>query len=220
MSLALAHRAAAAPPLDAPGFGRLLHDAAGLPEALVRHGLVILRGQAASARDVAASLGPFQRDSSAETGWRHGAGAEGRLARFLVAEGGEGVMDFADQRAAHDGLGPWLQERIAVLELRPSGLPLVALDAASGRRSLLLGEGVVAGLPASEAAALRDRLELASTDPGVVLRHAWRPGDVLAWDNHGVRYRAPGLGRPRIWAVAGPAPMAARDLATAWVSAG
>jgi len=140
-----------------------------VPEAVARHGLVILRGQAVSAREVAASLGPFQRDSSTETGWRHGARGDGRLARFPVAEGGEGVTDVADQRAAHDGLGPWLRERIAVLEWRPSGLPPVILDAESGRWSLLPGEGVIAGPPAGEAAALRDRLDLASTDPVVVL---------------------------------------------------
>lgn len=219
MSLALAWRAE--PPAQRPraGFGRLVREAAVLPEALARHGLAILRGQAASARDIAAALGPFRREASPDTGWRHGA-AEGRLARFLVAEGGEGVMDFADQEAAHDALGGWLQDRIAFLALHPSGLPLVTLDPASGRRALLLGEGVIAGLPAGEAAALRDRLEAASTDPGLVLRHAWRPGDVLAWDNRRVRHRAPVLGRPRVWAVAGAAPIGARDLATAWVSAG
>ncbi len=219
MSLAYRHsQAPALPPGEAP-FGRITQETDALPAAVARHGLVILRGQAASARDIAARLGAVQREASAETGWRHGA-AGGQLARFLVAEGGEGVMDLADQAAAHEQLGAWLQARIAVLEWRPSGLPLVTLDAKTDRRALLLDNGVIAGLPVGEAAALRDRLEAVSTDPGVVLRHAWRPGDVLVWDNHRVRYRAPNLGRPRVWAVSGTGPVGARDLATAWVSAG
>ena len=61
-----------------------------------------------------------------------------------------------------------------------------------GRRSLLIGAtaGEVVGLPPGEGRALLDRLLAWSTQPRFVLRHRWRKGDLVVWDNTGMLHRA------------------------------
>lgn len=61
-----------------------------------------------------------------------------------------------------------------------------------GRRSLLIGAtaGEVVGMPADEGRALLDRLLDWSTGPRFVLRHRWRRGDLVIWDNTGLLHRA------------------------------
>jgi alpha-ketoglutarate-dependent taurine dioxygenase len=61
----------------------------------------------------------------------------------------------------------------------------------NGRRSLLLGATAdeVVGWPAEEGRALLDRLLAWSTRPEFVLRHQWRPGDLVIWDNTGMLHR-------------------------------
>lgn len=62
----------------------------------------------------------------------------------------------------------------------------------SGRKSLLVGAtaGEVAGRPAEEGRALLDRLLGWSTQPRFTLRHQWRQGDLVIWDNTGMLHRA------------------------------
>ncbi len=62
----------------------------------------------------------------------------------------------------------------------------------SGRRSLLIGAtaGEVAGRPAEEGRALLDRLLDWATQPRFTIRHRWRPGDLVIWDNTGMLHRA------------------------------
>ncbi|CAI7979955.1 Taurine catabolism dioxygenase TauD [Frankia sp. Hr75.2] len=62
----------------------------------------------------------------------------------------------------------------------------------TGRKSLLLGAtaGEVVGLPADEGRALLERLLDWSTQPRFVLRHRWRAGDLVIWDNTGMLHRA------------------------------
>ncbi len=62
----------------------------------------------------------------------------------------------------------------------------------SGRKSLLVGAtaGEVVGRPADEGRALLDRLLEWSTQPQFTLRHQWRQGDLVIWDNTGMLHRA------------------------------
>ena len=61
-----------------------------------------------------------------------------------------------------------------------------------GRSSLLLGATAaeVVGWPADTGAALLDHLLEWSTQPQFVLRHHWRRGDLVIWDNTGMLHRA------------------------------
>ncbi len=62
----------------------------------------------------------------------------------------------------------------------------------NGRKSMLLGStaGEVVGWPYDEGRALLDRLLEWSTQPRFVLRHHWRRGDLVVWDNTGMLHRA------------------------------
>ncbi len=61
-----------------------------------------------------------------------------------------------------------------------------------GRKSLLLGATAseIVDWPAAEGAALLDRLLQWATQPQFVLRHQWRPGDLVIWDNTGMLHHA------------------------------
>lgn len=69
--------------------------------------------------------------------------------------------------------------------------PLV-LTRGNGRRSLLLGAtaGQVVGRPLDEGRELLDRLLTWATQPQFTLRHRWRRGDLVVWDNPGMLHRA------------------------------
>ena len=69
---------------------------------------------------------------------------------------------------------------------------LLATDPLSGRPCLLLGRRLnsgVAGLDEAASQALLDRIWAQLDDPALVLRHAWRPGDVVFWGNLSVMHR-------------------------------
>lgn len=63
---------------------------------------------------------------------------------------------------------------------------------ANGRRSLLLGATAaeVVGWSHELSRALLDRLLDFSTQPQFTLRHTWRTGDLVIWDNTGMLHRA------------------------------
>lgn len=106
--------------------------------------------------------------------------------------------------------------------------PVVRLDPATGQRSLFVNEGTTTrllGAPEDEATRLLARLLAAATDPAVVLRHRWRPGDLLLWDNalllHRVEATAPGeVIRLHRSAVSGERPVGPISVAQPWVVAG
>lgn len=62
----------------------------------------------------------------------------------------------------------------------------------NGRRSMLLGAtaGHIVGWPEDRGRALLDRLLDWSTQPRFALRHHWRRGDLVLWDNTGMLHRA------------------------------
>jgi alpha-ketoglutarate-dependent taurine dioxygenase len=61
-----------------------------------------------------------------------------------------------------------------------------------GRRSMLVGSTTdhVVGMDPDEGRALLDRLLEWSTRPEFVVRHHWRVGDLVVWDNTGMLHRA------------------------------
>ncbi|MFN2536895.1 MAG: TauD/TfdA dioxygenase family protein [Mycobacteriales bacterium] len=86
---------------------------------------------------------------------------------------------------------PTAEERAAWDRVPAKEHPLV-WRRKDGRRSLLIGAtaGEVVGMPADEGRALLDRLLDAATQPELVLRHHWRRGDLVIWDNTGMLHRA------------------------------
>jgi taurine dioxygenase len=70
--------------------------------------------------------------------------------------------------------------------------PLVRTNPRSGRKALLLGRrhnAYVVGLELSESEALLDRLWAHAAEPRFTMRHQWRVGDVLMWNNLAVMHR-------------------------------
>jgi alpha-ketoglutarate-dependent taurine dioxygenase len=61
-----------------------------------------------------------------------------------------------------------------------------------GRKSLVIGAtaGSVVGRPDDEGRVFLDRLLDWATQPQFVLRHRWRRGDLVVWDNTGMLHRA------------------------------
>ncbi|MBY8862304.1 TauD/TfdA family dioxygenase [Nocardia sp. CA2R105] len=62
----------------------------------------------------------------------------------------------------------------------------------NGRKSLLIGStaGEVVGMDAAQGQALLTRLLDWATQPRFTLRHQWRRGDLVIWDNTGMLHRA------------------------------
>jgi len=137
-------------------------------------------------------------------------------ARVLSSRGGE--TEFASTRAAWHDLPekPKVRARNAVLRHRVAHSrakisPELARDEKFTKwadqawkavwRNPLSGEDAlyvashafaVDGLPDAEGQALIDELIAFATRPGTVYTHAWRPGDVLIWDERAMLHR----GRP------------------------
>jgi alpha-ketoglutarate-dependent taurine dioxygenase len=62
----------------------------------------------------------------------------------------------------------------------------------NGRKSLLIGAtaGEVVGWPAATGSTLLGRLLEWATQPQFTIRHSWRVGDLVIWDNTGMLHRA------------------------------
>jgi alpha-ketoglutarate-dependent 2,4-dichlorophenoxyacetate dioxygenase len=143
-----------------------------------------------------------------------GAGYTLLHARIVPSKGGN--TEFADMRAAYDGLDDatkaevedlvtehsiiFSREQIGVEvksdenadKLKPVRHRLVVTEPISGRKSLYLSShiGGIVGWPVPEARAfIRDLTEHA-TQPEFVYSHAWKVGDLVMWDNRTVMHRA------------------------------
>lgn len=134
-------------------------------------------------------------------------------AREVPPEGG--ATEFASTRAAYDSLS---DERKAALEplvvehdfvrgralmgyeytveerapYPPVRHKLVRTNAGNGRKSVLVGAhaNTIVGWPEEKARALLDDLLERATRPENQLRHQWRTGDVIVWDNQAAVHRA------------------------------
>ncbi len=82
-----------------------------------------------------------------------------------------------------------------VFELPPVTHPLVRRHPESGATVLYTSEHVmgIEGMPEPEARSLLARLLAVATAPERVYRHAFRPGDLLIWDNRSMLHRAEGF---------------------------
>lgn len=83
-------------------------------------------------------------------------------------------------------------EERAAWERVPSRTHPLVWTRGNGRKSLLVGAtaGEVVELPGDEGRALLERLLEWATQPRFVLRHQWRRGDLVIWDNTGMLHRA------------------------------
>jgi alpha-ketoglutarate-dependent 2,4-dichlorophenoxyacetate dioxygenase len=137
------------------------------------------------------------------------------LLRAVTVPPWGGETEFADCRAACDALPPalradaedrfaehWVHHSRSTLGWEPTAeeirgamppvrWPLVRVHPGSGRAALYLGAHarrvIGMSLPAGRIL-LRDLLEHA-TQPAFVYRHAWRPGEIVLWDNRAVLHR-------------------------------
>ena len=136
-------------------------------------------------------------------------------AREIADEGGD--TEFANTYAAYDALSTEKKAELAqyrvvhsiaasqlLLEPDPSDEerakwsrlpsrehPLVWRHR-DGRHSLLIGAtaGEIVGMSTQESRAVLDGLLAWTTQPEFVLRHQWRVGDLVIWDNTGMLHRA------------------------------
>src|SRR5262245_19899892 len=70
--------------------------------------------------------------------------------------------------------------------------PLIRVHPATGRKCLFLGRrrnSYILGLDLAESEAILDALWAHATQPDFVMSHAWRPGDLLIWDNRCTLHR-------------------------------
>jgi alpha-ketoglutarate-dependent taurine dioxygenase len=139
------------------------------------------------------------------------------LTARAVTEDGSGDTEFANTYAAYEALpdeekdaleGVRVVHSFAASQLLVHPSPPAAERAAwdrvpsrehplvwsrrDGRRSLLIGAtaGEVVGCSAGDGRALLDRLLAWATQPRFTIRHRWRRGDLVVWDNTGMLHRA------------------------------
>jgi alpha-ketoglutarate-dependent 2,4-dichlorophenoxyacetate dioxygenase len=123
--------------------------------------------------------------------------------------------EFADMRAAYDALDARTKDEVEGLrahhsiaysrqtlgfefskeeqeQLKGAFHPLVRTNPRTGRRSLYLASHAsrILDWPVPEGRLLLRELTEHATQPQFVYRHAWRPGDLVIWDNLATMHRA------------------------------
>jgi len=134
-----------------------------------------------------------------------------------IPDSGAGDTWFADMFAAYEALSAETKSELAgkfavhdasrnsagmlrkgytevtdVRETRGARHPLVRTDARTGRKALFLGRrqnSYITGLPVGKSEELLDRVWAHATQPQFTMRHRWRVGDVLIWNNLAVLHR-------------------------------
>jgi alpha-ketoglutarate-dependent 2,4-dichlorophenoxyacetate dioxygenase len=119
---------------------------------------------------------------------------------LMYSRGSLGMLDYSDEERAM---------------FRPVRQRLVRTHPVTGRKSLYLSShaGAIVGLPVAEARILLRDLNEHATQPRFVYVHAWRPWDLVMWDNRQMMHRVRRYddGQPRDMrrtTVAGNAPTA------------
>ncbi|BBK41785.1 alpha-ketoglutarate-dependent 2,4-dichlorophenoxyacetate dioxygenase [Allostella vacuolata] len=99
--------------------------------------------------------------------------------------------DFAHSRALVD---PGIDRAAVRASFPPVVRPLVRHDWGAADAALYLGSHAAAieGMDEAEGRALLDELTRHATEPRFVYTHAWKPGDLVLWDNRATLHR----GRP------------------------
>jgi len=145
---------------------------------------------------------------------RVGAKASILAAHVVPDEGGE--TEWADMRAGYDvldaGMKDWLADKVAVhsyefshapfggmellgpdelAHLGPVEHPVIRTHPATGRKNLFVGRHAshILGEDLEESRALLARLTNEAAQPPRTLKHKWRAGDLVIWDNRCVLHR-------------------------------
>ena len=95
---------------------------------------------------------------------------------LMYSRGSLGLLDYSEEERAM---------------FRPVRQRLVRTHPVSGRKSLYLSShaGAIVGMPMPEARILLRDLNEHATQPTFVYVHAWRPGDLVMWDNRQMMHR-------------------------------
>ncbi len=134
-------------------------------------------------------------------------------AREVPPEGG--ATEFASTRAAYDSLSDDMKNELETIEIEhdfnysrglvgfkfteeekapfpPVRHKFVRTNAGNGRKSVLIGAHAkrIVGWEEEKSRALLDDLLARATQPENSLRHEWRTGDVIIWDNQAAVHRA------------------------------
>ncbi|WP_375492487.1 TauD/TfdA dioxygenase family protein [uncultured Jatrophihabitans sp.] len=114
-----------------------------------------------------------------------------RLADELTAEH-DGSREFAEYLERRGGEGnEWDGERVR--QLKPVPHPVVRVHPETGRRSLFVNPGFttrILGVSDAESRGLLDAFFAHITRPEHLVRHRWRAGDVVMWDNRSTAHYA------------------------------
>jgi taurine dioxygenase len=170
--------------------------------ALLKHQVLLVRGQRLSERDIAAFSRRFGHADLQYTS--------------LGTTAGDKQLSFCSLYAAYDALSPPLRSRVADLKIRQLAAdedgkhttfagavhPLVGLHPDTGRSMLALGDrrhAFVAGLERAESDALLDDLWQFAERPEFTWTHACRPGDLVVWDTRCTIHRRQGSEMPTLW---------------------
>jgi alpha-ketoglutarate-dependent taurine dioxygenase len=122
-------------------------------------------------------------------------------ATVFSAREADGDIEFANTFAAYEALSAADKAKLADVRVvhgfgAPREHPLVWTHR-DGRRSLLVGAtaGEVVGRSAEDGRALLDHLLKWATRPQFVIRHRWRSGDLVVWDNTAMLHRTSPVGK-------------------------
>lgn len=170
--------------------------------ALLKHQVLLVRGQRLGERDIAAFSRRF-----------------GHADLFYTSPGGllGDRLSFCSLYAAYDALSPALRSRVAHLKVRHLATdtaddgrrtviagpvhPLVGNHIDTGRSMLALGQrrhSSVVGLEQDESDALLDDLWQLAERPEFSWTHTCRPGDLVVWDTRCTIHRHESPDMPRL----------------------